>query len=255
MTMLLFCTWPITAQNGQLEFDEQKWPLHTVVHYSKSNWDGSNKGFVSVYFKENQWIESLKWHEGHRQATVVPAKINPETFNVSHFKNFRCQEGACNQLGDMYWDEAIKGFVLQVGEFRDTVTNIPSYWHSYDFDFASLMTAFLFKKESTDHQFYRADFQELEGKFIFGPIGLIGMTYLKTTSINDVNCHLYQINGPGLHQKGGEIWFDEENMLLRGFKIELPDESSYNNVDFQYLGQEQMNPAQWEKFKNQKWNY
>jgi len=244
----------VAAQNSQLEFVEEKWPLHTVIHYSKANWDGSNKGYVSVYFKDKQWMESLKWHEGQKQATVVPAKIDHTTFNVSHFKNFRCQEGQCRQLGEMFWNEAIGGFVLQLGELNDTITNIPSYWHSYDFDFGSLMAAFLFKKAPDTHQFHRADFQEQGGNFSFGPIGLIEMTYVGKNQVQGVDCHLYSINGPGLHDRGGKIWFDVKNMLMRGFKIELPDESSYNNVDFQYLGQEQMNPTEWEEFKQQKWN-
>lgn len=154
----------------------------------------------------------------------------------------------------MFWDKSVDGFVLQLGEITDTITNIPSYWHSYDFDFASLMTAFLFKKAPDSHQFHRADFQEQDGNFSFGPIGLVEMTYLRPTQIDGVDCHLYQINGPGLQQKGGEIWFDRESMLLRGFKIELPDESSYQNVDFQYLGKEQMSPERWEQFKRQKWD-
>lgn len=251
--ILLLAGFTVSAQNDQLEYDEKKWPLNKVFHYSKSNWDGSNKGYVSVYFKDGLWIESLKWHEGHAQATVVPAKINPETFTVTHFKNFRCQQGQCRQLGEMYWDEAVDGYIMQLGEVTDTVTNIPAYWHSYDFDFASLMSAFLFKKHPDSHQFHRADFQEVSGKFSFGPIGLIEMIYDKETPINGVNCHLYQINGPGLEQKGGEIWFEAKNMLLRGFKIQLPDESSYHSVDFQYLRQERMSPSQWEDFKQQKW--
>jgi hypothetical protein len=243
----------LSAQTDQLKFDKTHWPTHRVIHYSKANWDGSNKGFVSVYFKDHEWIEALKWHQGHKQATIVPAKINHETFNVTYFKNFRCQHGKCTPLGEMYWDQYVQGFILHLGDVTDTVTNLPNYWHSYDFDFSSLMTAFLFKNNTESHVFERTDFQEIDGRFTFGAIGQIKMTYEGEQVINGHSCHLYGIDGPGLNHKGGEIWFDKKTLLLKGFKIKEPDESSYNNVDFQFLGQEQMSPERWENFKKEKY--
>ena len=241
------------AQTSQLKFEQSKWPVHTVLHYTKANWDGSNLGFVSVYFKDKDWIESLKWHEGHDQATIVPAKIDHKSFNVVHFQNFRCQEGACKQLGDMQWRSDLAGFILKFGENADTITNVPTYWHSYDFDFASLMTAFLFKNDTTPHEFQRADFHEVNGSLKFGPMGTIELVYQGEVDFNGNSCNLYEIDGPGLNQQGGEIWFDQQTGVLKGFKIKLPDESSYNSVDFKFIGQEEMSNAEWEDFKQAKW--
>ena len=243
----------LTAQNSQLSFEAQNWPEHTVAHYSKANWDGSNQGFISVYFKDGDWLESLKWHDGHNQATVVPAKIDHQSFNVVHFKNFRCQEGNCQQLGEMYWLDELEGYVLKLGEMSDTVSNIPSYWHSYDFDFASLMAAFLFKKDNSSHTFSRVDFQRINGNYLFGPMGDIVMEFKGTVQIEGSACNLYAIDGPGLNNRGGEIWFDQETKLLKGYKIQEPDESSYNSVDLKFLGAEKMSPKEWEDFKEDKY--
>ena len=242
----------VQGQSQQLTFDQSKWPTHQVVHYSKANWDGSNPAMVSVYFKDDQWVEALKWHQGQPEATVVPAKIDHETFMVRHFKNLHCENGKCQQRGELYWDNEIDGFILQMGDQIDTVTNIPGYWHSYDFDFTSLMVAFLFKDNTNAHTFQRVDFHESEGQFKFGPMGEITMYYKGEKTFKGFKCHLFTINGPGLNNRGGEIWFDQDSKLLKGFKIKEPDESSYNSVDYQYLGKDQMSPEAWEAFKQQK---
>lgn len=234
----------LTAQISDIEFDPDRWPEGSVALYTKSNWDGTNKGHIAIYFKDDVTIESLKWHEGHPQATVVTARVNPQTFNVTYFENLRCQDGQCRKLGEMSWDKTIRGFVLQFGEITDTISNVPPYWHSYDFDFASLMIAFLFKKNTASHKFQRMDFQENERGLIFTDFGQIEMNYQNTAMINGSNCHLYQINGPGLENQGGEIWFDQTTNLMRGFKIKLPDERSYNSVDLQLLEQKKMSAAQ-----------
>ena len=243
----------IQGQNQQLKFDPNKWPTHQVVHYSKANWDGSNQALISVYFKDDQWVEALKWHQGQAEATVIPAKIDHETFNVSHFRNLHCENGECQLRGEMYWNTEIDGFILQLGDRIDTVVNMPSYWHSYDFDFTSLMVAFLFKNNTKPHVFQRADFYESEGGFKFGPMGEITMEYKGEKTFKNSKCHLFTIDGPGLNNQGGEIWFDQDSQLLKGFKIKEPDESSYNSVDYQYLGKEQMSGEEWETFKQKKY--
>jgi len=256
ISLLLFTFSQILiAQNSHLEFAADLWPEGSVVRYLKSNWDGTNRGYIAVYFKDKETIESLKWHEGHPQATVVTARIDHRTFNVSYFKNLRCQDGQCRKLGEMSWDNKIRGYVLQFGEFTDTITNVPPYWHSYDFDFASLMTAFLFKKNTASHEFQRMDFQGNEEGLIFTDMGAIEMTYQKTAMINGANCNLYLIDGPGLQDQGGEIWFDQKTNLMKGYKIKLPDERSYNSVDLQFLGLEKMNVVEWEAYKQKKWDF
>ena len=255
IVFLFFSINVILGQIDQLQFDPQLWPKHTVVHYVKSNWDGTNSGFVSIYFKDDQWIESIKWHSGLPELTVVPAKIDFDRFAVSHFKNIHCGDGGCHQRGQMYYEQELKGYMLQFGDYKDTVMSVSSYWHSYDFDFASLMVAFLFKQDAKDHQFERADFFMRDGQPGFGPIGTVYMHSNGIRDFKDVSCQAYTIDGPGLKNRGGEIWFDVQQNLLRGFKIMLPDEDSYRDVSFQYLSKETMEQEQWESFKRSKWNY
>lgn len=71
---------------------------------------------------------------------------------------------------------------------------------------------------------------------------------------NEALCHVYAIDGPGLTNQGGEIWFNASTSILEGFKIRLPDEDSYQNVLFNYSRTESMNITEWEEFKKSKWN-
>ena len=238
-----------TVHNPQ----EEEWPSGQVIHFVKSNWDGSNKGFISTYYKEDGWVESMKWHEGNNQVSVIPALINRQTFSVDHFINIACQDGECNQRGEMFKDVESGNYIINFGSIRDTITGIPDYWHSYDFDWASLATEFLFRKSFTDHRFMRCDFTTINGQPGFGLVGEVSMKYQGISEISEIKCHMYSINGPGLHNRGGEIWFATNNNRLMGFKIDLPDEDSYQNVDFRYIGQEKMSSLQWEAYKKMKY--
>ena len=250
---LLFIAGLSYGQQDHFEYNAEKWPENTVVHYVKSNWDGTHQSNISVYFKDGEWIESLKWQEGSSQVTIVPAKIDHSTFSVHHFKNITCIDGECRQRGEMVKDKATGHYLLNFGPFQDTITNIPEYWHSYDFDWASLMVAFLFKKEHASYQFERCDFFIKDGEPGFGPFDTITMDYkgLQTKLKNPH--HLYIIDGPGLNHEGGEIWFSANQSLLLGFKIKTPDEDSYQNVDFRFIEMEKMKPSDWEAFKRSKW--
>lgn len=238
---------PIHQKDKSLE-----WPIGKVINYSKSNWDGTNESLISIYFKEGGWIESLKWHEGANQATIISARIDFKTGSIHHFKNIRCVDGDCNQLGEMYFDPASTNYIINFGPIIDTISGVAEYWHSYDFDWASLMVAFLHKEEPSDHQFMRYDFTMVDGKPGFGKIGKVVMNYKGIQQVNNRQCHLYTIDGTGLENKGGKIWFDVNENLLMGYKIELPDEDSYQNVNFQFISTGKMKVKEWESFKKSK---
>ena len=251
--LMLFATF-LLSQANQLRFDSEKWPTGMVFHYQKSNWDGTHEGRISIFFKEGMWIESAKWREGSTNVSIIPAKIDPITLSVHHFKNIRCEGGVCQQRGEMFFDNDANGYIINFGPLNDTIKGIPKYWHSYDFDWASLMTAFIFKVNSSDHHFMRCDFTMISGQPGFGEIGKVIMPYEGIQKIDDIDCHVYLINGPGLENRGGKIWFSTGQNLLRGFKIDIPDEDSYQNVDFRFISSESMDEKQWEAFKKSKWS-
>ena len=93
----------------------------------------------------------------------------------------------------------------------------------------------------------------MNGEPGFGPVGHVAMIYKGIDKNNDVMSHLYEIDGAGLENRGGKIWFRKSDNMLMGFKIELPDENSYQNVSFQFDSSEQMTESAWEDFKKSQW--
>lgn len=254
---VIFCffTTLLASQISDLKYSQDQWPTNTVLHYTKSNWDGTNKSFISICFKDENWIESIKWHEGSPQVSVIPAKINHKRFSVDHFINIQCNQDGCNQMGEMIKNQNSNSYIINFGSFKDTINNIPRYWHSYDFDWASLMAAFIFKQGVEDHQFERCDFSMIDGKPGFGPIGTVKMIYEGIKFKDGTPLKTYTIDGPGLHNQGGKIWFSKDQGLMMGFKIKLPDEDSYQDVDVKFLRKEVMDHSEWEAFKESKWKF
>ena len=59
----------------------------------------------------------------------------------------------------------------------------------------------------------------------------------------------YKIDGPGLDNRGGTIWFDKTDGFLLGFEIDKPDEPGYDSGKLHLKEVLQMDLAEWEEFK------
>jgi hypothetical protein len=59
----------------------------------------------------------------------------------------------------------------------------------------------------------------------------------------------YKINGPGLDNRGGTIWFDKEGEYLVAFEIKKPDEPGYNSGKLLLEKIIELDADGWEAFK------
>ena len=236
---------------GDKESDSR---LHKVFIYEKSNWDGSNKGLIAVYYSSADQIESFKWHEGNNHATLVKAKMDLKTNTVVLFEAYGVDHEGNENLRAVLEVQEDRTADIRFGDQQHVFESVPETWHSYDFDFASLGHAFPSFKKKKSISFQILDVDPTGSGPEFKDFGQVQMTYLQEEEKWSRKLLKYQIDGPGLDNRGGHIWFDKSGKYLVGFKIEKPDERGYNSNMLVLKKVLEKTPEEWAAFKVEKLN-
>lgn len=225
--------------------------LHTVYVYQKSNWDGTHASKIYLYVEDSNRLQSFKWHESEDVATLVTASIDWTNYSVQKFTNHRLTKGKAPQLVATLLFDGIKKVSIEVGPMRDSLLLTELPWQSYDFDLAGL--GFLWralKNKKDNFYFHIADAAMVDGNMRFVNKGRSFVEYKEDVMLNEKKCLLYTINGPGLENRGGQLWINAANNMIEQYKIELPDEPGFENGMLKLLYTQTMNGEEWEKFKN-----
>ena len=244
------------AQNSITEFkyNPDKLPLHQLQLYIKSNLDGSRASFVAIYMKEYDTIESFKWTEGNNEGTLVKAQMDWQRFTVSHFAGGRIRaNGELNTMAQLSIPSGSTRAQVQITGMDPSSVELEQFpWHSYDFDFASLgmvMTQLVSTEPTVE--FMISDIAREAAGPVFKEIGIVSMRREEMEEKFGNSCQRYHIDGPGLDDRGGKIWFDQQGRLV-GFEIQKPDEPGFVNNKLRRVEVKELSVEEWEAFKKQK---
>lgn len=254
-TILLICLFLVNALSLNAQQDKFKHPgtIHDVqvlYTFQKSNWDVSNASQVFLYIKDTNHLESFKWSEGDKSSSLVSAEFNWNEFVVNKIQNHRIDNKGNKTLVAELNLEAAKKIKFQIGDFRDSMILSDPFWHSYDFDFASIGFAWrALKNKKGSFSFLISDAAFINNKPGFENKGKVEVDYLEEEWVNGKQLLKYKIDGPGLQNKGGFIWVNPgKNYMIELFRIEHPDEEGFKNGQLKLLKTERISPAEWENF-------
>lgn len=238
----------VTAQISKFDKPGPFPDKHLLYEYRKSNWDGTHSSSVFLYVADTNRLESFKWSEGDDVATLVTAIIDWNTYSVGEFQNHRLQKGLAPQFIARL--KGKKNLVITVGEIRDSLLIADLPWQSYDFDFAGL--SFIWRSlrnKKAQFWFHIADAALINGNPGFVNKGKVTVKFVGREMVNNKQCLKYTADGPGLENKGGYIWVNQENFMIEQYKIALPDEPGFENGMLKLVTTRKISPQQWEGFK------
>lgn len=241
----------VTAQLNKFDKPGPFTDKHLLYEYKKSNWDGTHSSSVFLYVADSNRLESFKWSEGDEVATLVTASINWNTYSVSEFQNHKLKKGLTPEfIARLKGDKNLK---IEVGEMRDSLLIAELPWQSYDFDFAGLSFIWRSLKNKKDQfWFHIADVAMVNGNPKFVNKGKVTVNFIGHEKVNNKQCLKYFADGPGLENKGGYIWVNQENFMIEQYKIALPDEPGFENGMMQLVKTDKMSLQQRESFKKNK---
>lgn len=237
---------------SRFRFDASAMPVGTVFFYRKSNIDGSHASTIATYVASNTRIESLKWTPGSGRSTLVAAEMDWSTQSVEMFQTWHVfADGRRDPRMSARADSASRMLVVTSpgGSFETPIVMYP--WHNYDFDFASLALSMRHLRDPEqpftvtiiDRTFH-------DGEQKFGYKGTIEVRYVGDEKRYEIACRKYAVDGQGLENRGGFMWFDRNEGHLVDYEIDLPDEPGYESGKLRLLRLESLTPGQWEDFVN-----
>ena len=59
--------------------------------------------------------------------------------------------------------------------------------------------------------------------------GRVTVKFIGDEIVNNKSCFKYAVDGPGLENKGGHIWVNQDDYMIEQYKIALPDEPGFDN--------------------------
>ena len=224
-------------------------PVGRVHRYRKSNRDGSNPSQIALYLASETRLESLKWHAGEPEATLVVAEMDWTTCSVGTFHTYRVDEHGERALqAELVTSSDRTSLDGKLGERTLTCALERFPWHSYDFDFASLNVCLRFLTDpSGETEFEILDPVRGPGEPVFAQKGAVVLAYDGEEERAGVTCRRYILDGPGLEDRGGSLWASKgEEVFLVAFEIDLPDEPGMSSGQLEWLRNETLAPAEWD---------
>ncbi len=227
--------------------------VHTLFEYRKSNWDGTHASTVFLYVADSGRLESFKWTEGDNTATLVTAVMDWDLFSVKSFTNHRLETGKEPMLVASLQADKNGQISIEAGPYRDSMTLAGLPWQSYDFDFAGLgFTWQALRDKKAPFYIHIADAARVNGQMAFVNKGRVDIHYAGQEMLDTVSCYKYAIGGDGLENRGGSIWIDPADWMIKKYMISLPDKPGFENGMLQLVQTRKISPGDWEIFKRSK---
>jgi hypothetical protein len=253
--LLLWLAMPVpgNAQIDAFRFDSTRVPVGSLYEYLKSNRDGTHPSPVSLYVARIDRIESLKWSPGDTTATLVVAELDWDRFSVRRFESWGLAKGAVPELRATLEADP-SGAGVRISFQPDSLITVTAWpWHSYDFDFASLNLAMahLLEPESP-FRFERVDVVYEGPPPNFADLGSVGVRFVAREERLGRQTRLYQLSGPGLSDRRGNLWTAVDGGYLVEFELPFPDEPGFTDVRFRLQSVAEISPADWEAYKRER---
>ena len=228
-------------------------PVGTVLHYVKTNIDGTRPEQVSQFVAASDVLESFKFHPKSPPAGFVVAEMDWQSFSAKTLKSWRVLSKDERKLfGTIMFDGTTRRAEVSLPSIRSepesfVFKHVPV--HLYNFDFGTLNFAFPYLVKPADSFVIGvADptFQETGALVEYK--GEVTIAYLSDEQRNNVSTRKYRIDGAGLINRGGFIWVNKKHGWIEDMEIALPDNPDWTSFKFKLLRVEKMSRAQWNEF-------
>lgn len=237
----------------KFKFSSKKAFTGTVLHYVKTNIDGTQPEFVSQYYADGDTMESFKFHKGNFPAALVIAKMDWETFSAGALYSHRINSKTERPLfATIRFDRSKRLAEVSIPTMKaeKETFSIPKFpVHIYNFDLGSLNFALPHLVDPKGaitigiaDPTFRNDAPMAEYK------GEVVIRFVAEEMRNGNLSRKYSINGPGVKMRGGHIWVNKQKNWIEDIEIDLPDNPEWKNFKLKLLKAEQMTRPQWEKF-------
>ena len=259
---------PLSAQPGfshsldDYEFQPARAPSNRVVHYLKSNLDGTRPMVISIYFAAPLKLEVLKVEADGQYLALVAAEIDPASMTETLMRSYKqLEQGTPRLQMSLRGEKQARRLVASVAKAELPVEpgHLPA--HVYNFDLTGLNATLPHLKNprrdfevgivDPDFQFLAKQFKPDGGVQQGGMVykGKARFRYLKDELLDEVPCLRYEVGGPAFQDIKGSLWINARDGLIERFEHALPDNPQWSSFKLSRIGARPMDLAGWDRFK------
>jgi hypothetical protein len=239
----------MAAQVAAFRYEPSRVPVGAVLHYLKTNLDGSHPEHIVQYVAAQDRVEVFKFQGHGTRAALVTAFLDWELFSAIRLESRQVFRDSAPLIATLAYDRTAKDVAVTVFGKSERVRIAALPFHVYNFDLGSLNLAFPHVRNPTGtFTVGLADPTYAEAP-MFRDRGSVEVRYLEDGVRDAQPVRVYRIDGPGLEHRGGTLWVRKEDGLFQDIEIALPDNPSWQSFKLRLEKRETMTAAQWEQFR------
>ncbi|MBN1646469.1 MAG: hypothetical protein JW874_00430 [Spirochaetales bacterium] len=222
-----------------------------VLHYQKSNLDGSMLSEISIYYPYADKSETFKiypWSREKKQVYLIAGEYDLENFSLTRLTAYYIRNnGDREEYASMVLENGNNFYTIISGKKSEAlkVGHTPSF--NFNFDLADLNTMF---------RYINSDVRNID----FGIIGLAskGFVYSGIMQLeldeekSDGQFLVYNAGGEALNNETGTVIADRTEKVIQEFCLPLPTSAPYKSFRLLLKGSGYMTASQWKDYITEK---
>lgn len=234
-----------SCQTSDFTFRPERVDPGRVVHYVKSNLDGSKPSLVSLYIAKGDVIEVYKSEKGLDDSAHVYAHLDWEHFLADHLDaGVITADGVRRGRATLVISEP--ALIVTIGDATQTIPVDTFPLHVYNFDLMSLnmMLPHLNRPKGS----FRVAFAEPTfgtKKELMELRGFATVRFSRNERVNGVPTRRYSLAGAGMN---GTLWVNEKDGLLEKFESPVPNNPGWNSLRLERRGTARMTVEEWRRY-------
>jgi hypothetical protein len=224
----------IADEAGKYDKNSAHDRIGRIYNYVRSNRDGSEPEFVSVYRADRTHLEVYKHVRNCTNAALVTAVFDPDLGMAIEIHGGRLQPDARHvEFAKLTWNRekgTLTAAVDGAGAAQEvSVPDLP--FHVYDFDLASLTVATPHLKDPRAGFSFGLSlvFNEPTKGWTLKTLGRADARF-EAEEVHDGRTALrFHVEGPALAGQGGPLWLDKADGHVLGAEWGLPNHAEYKD--------------------------
>lgn len=242
------------AMTGPAPLQNVAEPVGRILHYLRSNQDGSEAEWVSVYRKSAGTLEVYKMRAKCTNAALVVAELDLPRGQARRLLGGRLRPGNTREMfATLDYDPATRTIDATVRlpdrTLHDSVVVSSEPWHLYDFDLASLSATLPRRAD------WRADFSfglplvlvGSEPSGFLTDLGRADARFVREETHDGRPALRFDVGGPAFGDRGGPLWLDRDRGHVLEARWGIPNHSEYRDFRLRLLRVEDGGAAAWDR--------
>ena len=217
-----------------------------VVHYVKSNLDGSKPALVSLYVADRDRIEVYKSEKGLTDSADVLAHLDWARFSADHLDaGVITADGRREPRAKL--DVQDSELTVRIGSAEQKLAVDTFPLHVYNFDLMSL-NVMLPHLDHPERSFRIAFIEPTFGRKreVMELRGFATARYSGRERVNGALTRRYSLAGAGMN---GTMWVNMKDGLIQRFESPVPNNPGWTSLRLDRRDSQRMTPEKWRRYK------